>query len=146
MLADGRPALLGDAVSIADFSVYHCLWQVRRAASLANILDPHPNLLSWMDRIKSMGHGQSEKLYSAAAIEVTRTSTTAPTSAPMLDLHGIALGEQVTVTPADYGRDPVQGELVAATATRYTLRRHDERAGTVHVHFPRIGFELKRVA
>ncbi len=38
---------------------------------------------------------------------------------------------------------PTEGELVAATRTRYTLRRVDERAGLVHVHFPRIGFTLK---
>jgi hypothetical protein len=34
------------------------------------------------------------------------------------------------------------GELVAATRTRYTLRRVDARAGEVFVHFPRIGFVL----
>jgi hypothetical protein len=26
----------------------------------------------------------------------------------------------------------------------YTLRRVDERAGVVHVHFPRIGYVLKK--
>ena len=26
---------------------------------------------------------------------------------------------------------------------RYTLRRQDPRAGTVHVHFPRIGYVLR---
>ena len=39
-----------------------------------------------------------------------------------------------------------EGELVAATRTRFTLRRSDERAGTVHVHFPRVGFTLKKVS
>ncbi|MGP1680597.1 MAG: glutathione S-transferase family protein, partial [Burkholderiales bacterium] len=38
-----------------------------------------------------------------------------------------------------------EGELIAATRTRYSLRRSDARAGTVHVHFPRIGFQLKAV-
>ena len=28
-------------------------------------------------------------------------------------------------------------------AMHYTLRRTDPRAGTVHVHFPRIGYALK---
>jgi hypothetical protein len=35
---------------------------------------------------------------------------------------------------------------VAATRTRFTLRRMDERAGEVHVHFPRIGYVLKAAA
>jgi len=33
--------------------------------------------------------------------------------------------------------------LVAASRTRYTLRREDPRAGLVHVHFPRVGYLLK---
>lgn len=36
------------------------------------------------------------------------------------------------------------GELVAATRTRYTLRRVDPRAGVVRVHFPRIDYALKQ--
>jgi glutathione S-transferase len=37
-----------------------------------------------------------------------------------------------------------EGTLVAATRTRYTLRREDVRAGVVHVHFPRVGYILKK--
>lgn len=40
----------------------------------------------------------------------------------------------------DYGRDPVSGTLVAATASRVTLARDDAAVGTVHVHFPRAGY------
>ncbi|NDB45042.1 MAG: glutathione S-transferase family protein, partial [Betaproteobacteria bacterium] len=51
----------------------------------------------------------------------------------------------VTVTADNFGLEPTPGTLVAATKTRLTLRREDERAGTVHVHFPRNGFILKKV-
>jgi len=34
---------------------------------------------------------------------------------------------------------------VAATKTRLIVHREDDRAGTVHVHFPRNGFILKKV-
>jgi glutathione S-transferase len=44
-----------------------------------------------------------------------------------------------------FGQEATEGELVAATRTRYTLRRTDARAGTVHVHFPRIGYVLRAV-
>jgi len=33
---------------------------------------------------------------------------------------------------------------VASTRTHYTLERSNERVGTVHVHFPRIGYVLKK--
>ena len=44
-----------------------------------------------------------------------------------------------------FGTEPSEGILVAATRTRYTIAREDERAGRVHVHFPRIGYVLKEV-
>ena len=37
-----------------------------------------------------------------------------------------------------------EGALVAASRTHYSLRRSDARAGTVHVHFPRIGYVLEK--
>jgi glutathione S-transferase len=36
--------------------------------------------------------------------------------------------------------------LLAASRTRYSLRREDPRAGVVQVHFPRIGYVLRAVA
>jgi hypothetical protein len=59
------------------------------------------------------------------------------------DEHGIPLGSQVLVTSESFGPEPTEGELIAATRMHYTLRRSDPRAGTVHVHFPRIGYSLK---
>ena len=59
--------------------------------------------------------------------------------------HGIALGSRVVITSESFGPEPTEGELIAATRTRYSLRRVDERAGEVHVHFPRIGYVLKAV-
>jgi glutathione S-transferase len=60
------------------------------------------------------------------------------------DEHGIALGSPVVIAADNFGLEPTEGELVAATRTRYTLRRSDARAGMVHVHFPRVGFTLKK--
>ena len=59
------------------------------------------------------------------------------------DDHGIALGSRVSISSNDFGPESSEGELVAATRMHYTLRRADERAGTVHVHFPRIGYVLR---
>jgi len=50
--------------------------------------------------------------------------------------------QRAALAPTDYGVDPVQGRLVFADATRVVLARSDERAGTVHVHFPRLGFKV----
>ncbi|MGS0756331.1 hypothetical protein ACVBEH_17855 [Roseateles sp. GG27B] len=57
---------------------------------------------------------------------------------------GFAAGDLVQVAATDYAADLVSGELLGLTPERITLRRSDERAGVVHVHFPRIGYSLRK--
>jgi glutathione S-transferase len=143
-LADGRPFLLGNEASIADFSVAHSLWYVRRAPPVAGILDPHARLNAWHERVLSFGHGRSEGSLDAA--EAIRIAAAAAGHAPVQVLPGLGFepGEPVTVAATDYGTDPVAGTLVGLSADEVTLQRHDARAGTVHVHFPRIGFQIRK--
>jgi len=140
-LADGRAYFFGEVASIADFSIAHCLWYVRRAPPVTGILAPHQRLNAWLDRMLSVGHGSSEKMQSSDAIALAAAST--PQPATVLPGLGFESGQAVTVTPTDYGRDPVAGALVGLSATEVVVRRDDARAGTLHVHFPREGFQIK---
>ena len=141
-LADGRAWLMGDEASIADFAVAHCVWYVRRAGPVADILKPHAHFSAWLDRVLSLGHGSFEKLSSEEALAVAAAATAhAPCAvAPGL---GFEAGQAVTVTPIDYGHDAVAGTRVGLSTAEVVLRRSDPRAGTVHVHFPRAGFQIK---
>jgi hypothetical protein len=49
----------------------------------------------------------------------------------------------VTVTPDDWGFDPVDGEVAWISADTIALRRSDPAVGTVMVHFPLQGFQVK---
>jgi glutathione S-transferase len=142
LLADGRPFLLGDTVSVADLAPYHSLWfVVERGKAPIRPLEEHPRVKAWMERIKNIGHGRLSELGAAAAIEIARAGTPAPLeAADPSDPVGRKPGMRVSVTPDDTGRDPVVGELVASSARGIVVRRTDARAGTVHVHFPRLGF------
>jgi glutathione S-transferase len=145
MLED-HPFLLGEAPCVADFAAYHPLWFSRvRVPAMAGILDATPAVLAWMDRMAALGHGDMAKFSSAEAIALATASTPLPLAdEPFQDEHGIALGSRVTITAESFGVEPTEGELLAATRMHYTLRRTDPRAGTVHVHFPRIGYVLRR--
>ncbi|WP_090131882.1 glutathione S-transferase family protein [Limnohabitans sp. Rim11] len=142
-----HPYLMGDVPTIADFSAYHPMWfTLERTPSVASILDATPLLKDWMARMKAIGHGHHEKMKSDQAVDVAKNAAPADVSQmPFVDDHGIALGSEVTITADNFGLEPSPGTLVAATKTRLTLRREDDRAGTVHVHFPRNGFILKKV-
>lgn len=143
-MVDHQPYVMGQQPSLADFSCYHALWFTQRIPPLAGILDATPSLSGWMGRMAAIGHGSMQASDSAAAIAVAAQASPAALHAGVFqDDHGIALGSRVTITAESFGLEPTEGELLAATRTRYSLRRSDARAGTVHVHFPRVGFQLR---
>ncbi len=144
-MLDDQPFLLGQAPCIADFAAYHPLWFTRTQTSVvAGILDNKPGVLAWMDRMAAIGYGHSEKMDAMQAIAASAASTTLPADNDVFqDEHGIPLGSQVSIAAESFGPETTEGELVAATRMHYTLRRTDPRAGTVHVHFPRVGFVMK---
>jgi glutathione S-transferase len=142
-----QPFLLGDAPCIADFAAYHPLWFTRVVnPAMAGILAATPGVLAWMDRMAAIGHGKPAKLTSTEAIAIAAAVEPAPLADEAFqDDHGIALGSRVTVAAQNFGTETTEGTLVAATRTQYTLARTDDRAGRLHVHFPRIGYVLKEV-
>ncbi|MBK6592934.1 MAG: glutathione S-transferase family protein [Burkholderiales bacterium] len=147
-MLDGQDFLMGNSPCVADFATYHPLWFSRhRVPVMAGILDATPAVLHWMDRMTALGHGTVEKYSATEAIATCAGSTgaTAQNDETFQDEHGIPLGSQVTISAETFGPEATEGKLVAATRTRYTLKRVDPRAGTVLVHFPRIGYVLKAV-
>lgn len=146
-MLDWHDFLLGDAPCLADFSAYHPLWFTRnQVPAMAGILQVTPQVLQWMDRMAALGHGQMSRLSAADAIAVCAGAGAAwqKDTDYFQDDHGIALGSRVSISAESFGAEPTAGELVAATRTRYTLRRFDPRAGVVQVHFPRVGYALKQ--
>lgn len=148
-MLDAQPYLLGSAPCIADFSAYHPLWFTRTQTSvMAGILDATPVVLAWMDRMAAIGHGGPRAdIDAGAAIALCAASAdqgAVLAEQPFQDEHGIPLGSQVRISSDSFGPEPSSGVLVAATRMHYTIRRVDERAGVVHVHFPRIGYVLKK--
>ncbi len=143
----GQDYLLGSAPCIADLAAYHPLWFTRtQTSSMAGILEATPEVLGWMDRVSAIGHGRMSESDAAAAIALCAASPGVGAvlpDEPFQDEHGMPLGSQVSLASEGFGPEPTVGELVAATRMHYTLKRVDERAGLVHVHFPRVGFQLR---
>jgi glutathione S-transferase len=146
-MLDDTDYLLGAFPTVADFACYHPLWFTRkRTPSMADILQITPAVSDWMDRMAAIGHGTMETFDAAQAIAVAAANTphTLLSDSTFQDEHGIALGSRVTIAGESFGPEAAEGALVAATRTHYTLERSDPRAGTVHVHFPRIGYVLRK--
>jgi glutathione S-transferase len=143
--------LFGAEPCVADFSAYHALWFTRHVVTpMAEIIAITPAVGEWMDRMAAIGHNTAVQLASADAIAIAKAADPQPAGSNFLidsafqDDHGIPLGTRVTITAESFGPEPTEGDLIAATRTHYSLRREDARAGTVHVHFPRIGYSLRK--
>ncbi len=137
------PFLLGDAPSAADLCAYHPLWFVRKnGGAEAEAMLPFAPLDGWMKRIEALGHGRRTTLSAEAALVAAFRAQPAPTGGVTVDEpSGLKVGDMVGVRTEEAG-DPIRGELVAADTNEIVIRSKSARAGVVHVHFPRFGYNL----
>ncbi len=144
MLSDGREWIAGPAPCVADLAVYHPLWFfTARTDRLAHELAPYPTIAAWMARVRAFGHGAPTPMAPERALEIARNSaplTPAPSTPWPEDPP---LGAEVRIRADDYGRDVVSGELIHAGIDEIAVRRDDPLVGTVVVHFPRLGYDLR---
>ena len=137
------PFLLGETPTLADLCAYHPVWFIRNNAGVASLLEPFKSLLAWADRIKALGHGEATEISGEDAIALARNAGgLLPLDGPMLEPEGARIGSKVTVAATDYGTDAVAGTLMHASVFEVAIKRRDERAGDVVVHFPRAGFKV----
>ncbi|UNB62235.1 glutathione S-transferase family protein [Pseudomonas syringae group genomosp. 7] len=143
-LSHGDDFLFG-VPSIADFSVAHTLWFLKQTPVTAPFVDDYPSVSAWLGRVLGFGHGTSSDLSSADAIDIARNAAPAPLpDETFVDPNGFKAGDKVAVSAVDYGVEAVEGELVFTGREELILRREDERAGVLHVHFPRMGYRIER--
>lgn len=142
ILLDGRLFLMTDRPGLGDLAIYQRLWWLGALeGKAAHVLEPYPMLNDWMTRIAALGHGTRTELNPDKAIEIARNVEPEP---PAWDVTpDVAIGAEVTVVTEDYGVDGVRGIVVHASAHEITIRRVDPLVGIVHVHFPRLGYEVK---
>jgi glutathione S-transferase len=143
-LADGRDFLLGDAAGLADIHAFFPIWMARANVPTAGeIFAPLQRMQVWEARMQALGHGTRNAMSAEEAQAVARTSVPAPAlGVDPDDALGLRAGARVSVTPDDYGRDPVAGELITLSLHEVVVRRVHPDIGTVAVHFPRIGYRV----
>lgn len=140
-----RPFLFGDAPSAADFACWQTIFLLRKNCppDVDALLGLAP-LASWYDRIAAFGHGTPTAVTAEAAFDIARSATPAAVTHldPNGDSGGLKAGCPVIVTPDDNARVPVKGTLVAAGDAEVVIHRTDAQAGDLHIHFPRLGFDV----
>lgn len=142
-LATDGPYLIGETLSIADFSVFHPLWFIRHKPVTCQKFEGLTALNDWLTCMEDLGEGTSTDLSSSEAIDIANR-TDIGTVESKNGLQKIELGDSVAVTPGDYALDPVEGTLCYSDEHEVVLIRTDARAGEVAVHFPRLGYDIRQ--
>ena len=145
-LSDGRQFLFGDAPGALDLSCYQtiCLLRKNCPPDVDAMLGIDGPLPGWYDRITALGHGKPTVMSAEDAFAAARNAQPAPLThlRPDGDPGGLPAGAKVIVTPDDNARVPVAGTLVAASDSEIVIHRRDAQAGDLHLHFPRLGFDV----
>ncbi len=137
------PYLAGDKPGLADIAAYMNLWFLGGAVPKTTeaLTAGFTHLNDWRSRVRAIGHGQRSEMTPAEALEAARSSEPAPyADHDPADPLGLAPGAPVQVMADDYGREPIEGTLVAANAHRVVVAREDAALGRLNVHFPRVGY------
>jgi len=133
--------LSGTAPGYLDLCCYHPLWMAcqidRRVASAWS-----PSVSQWMKRIEALGHGE--------VLPVTWNRVLQDIAENQSVVAGVVaepfqVGERVGVAPSDYAQDETAGKLVSLDKDRIVMSRTLDSGHAIYLHFPRKGFELRRL-
>jgi len=138
-----RPFLLGDSFSLADAACFHPVWFLRAEPTAFGLAQKFLHLMRWFDRIDAMGYGDVRPMDPDEALRVAKVSTPATSeNIDPSDPNRLKAGTRVSVTPDDYGFDPVTGSLVVSTIHEVAIERDVPELGKIVNHFPKIGFRI----
>ncbi len=140
--------MVGAKPGMVDVHAYFNVWWMARSlpSFMEACFEQAPLSKSWFERMQAHRGQEPEEISSADALDIAFSAAPrlkpASTSGEIRDLQP---GQRVAIAPHDIGRDWVEGDLVIANTERVILARQDERAGNLHVHFPRVGYLLRQV-
>jgi len=146
-LQDGREFLAGPAPGMLDIHAWTVPWFARPWMPVVNeLFAAFPKMAAWEARVAALGEGERQPIPVAEAFAVARGSRPLAGTIDADDALGLRAGELVDVGPEEeMRRGDVRGEVVAANPNEIAVRHQHPSCGEVVVHFPRLGYRVRRV-
>jgi len=138
--------MVGSKPGLIDVHCAYNIWFVKQHLTefLNSVFSDHPLTAAWYDRLQEFEGTEPEAIDAETAIAIARDTAPRLVAASVaLDPRGLRPGQRVSVTPDDNCRTPVEGELVHSDSECIIIKRFDERAETLNVHFPRYGYLIE---
>ena len=139
--------LIGMKPGLVDVHAYMNVWFMHQNVPdfLAQCFRSADLTEAWFDRLREYEGQEPETISSKDALDIAKHAAPRLVAATTRnESQDLAPGEMVAVAPDDYGQVWVEGELVHADSQRIILQRVSEEGETLHVHFPRAGYLVRR--
>jgi hypothetical protein len=145
--AGGGQYLLTMKPGLVDVHAYMNVWWMAKAVPdfMNACFETAPLTHDWYARLAAVEGQAPETITSQRALDIAKNCAPRLVAATTdYEPQQFASGEKVAVAPDDYGIDWVKGDLVHADAQRIILKHFTPEAETIHVHFPRAGYLVRR--
>lgn len=139
----GADYLGGSSPCAGDFAVYHTLWFLQGAGALAVLAADCSALSAWMARVAAFTTVESSSINAEAAHALAKNAK--PQALPTMQDGLFKRGQPVMVQPEGYPQESVAGELMYLDQQKIVLARQSAACGVLHVHFPRMDYEIRAV-
>ena len=133
--------LSGKEPGYLDLCCYHPLWMAFQIERRVALTWP-PTVSQWMKRMGVLGYGEvSPATWDRALQDIAENQSVFAG----VVVEPYQVGERVGVSPSDYARDETAGDLVSLNKDRIVMSRTLDAGNVIYLHFPREGFELRRL-
>lgn len=151
-LAGGRGAgsgnyLIGNKPGLVDVHAYMNVWWIKETVPefAEKCFETAPLVRAWYQRLNEVEGQMPTTITAKEALAIGKAAAPRLVAATTRnEPQEFAPGDPVSVAPDDYGQVWVDGELIHADSQRIILSRFSKEAETVHIHFPRAGFLVRR--
>ncbi|MEZ5997790.1 MAG: glutathione S-transferase [Hyphomonas sp.] len=140
--------LIGTKPGLVDVHAFMNVWFMHQNVPdfLAKCFESADLTKAWFERLREVEGQTPDTISSKDALKIAKAAAPRLVAATTRnESQGFAPGEMVAVCPDDYGKVWVEGELVHADSQRVILQRITDEAETLHVHFPRAGYLVRRL-
>ena len=144
LLTDKDNYLFGKELSVTDLVLYEGPWFLKKIDKSESFLQRRVWLQKWFHDLERLKFPADRDIFASEAIDLAFKTTPQQIAGRMEDDLQFNRGELVKVSAV--GQNAMaQGRLVYIDSHKISLASDGERTGPIHVHFPRLGYSVKRI-
>ncbi|MAP93687.1 MAG: glutathione S-transferase [Ponticaulis sp.] len=139
--------LFGSKPGMSDVHAHMNIWFVRRNVPdfAKACLSEAPRTQDWFDRLSEAKGQTPEDVSAEDALAIAKDAAPRLLAASVgTEPQGFRPGERIAISPDDTVPNWVTGELVSAQPNKITLFKVDGAIESLHIHFPRAGYLIRR--